>query len=163
VANTYKQAYFHLVFTVKYRNALIAKSWREVLEKYITGIVQNNSHKLIAIYAMRDHIHILIGYNLNQTIPVLIENIKTSSNEFIKREKLCPYKFQWQNGYGAFSVSHTMVNRVYNYVMNQEEHHKKRSFQEEYMELLTMSGIDFKVEYLFEFFDNIDSDVGRQD
>lgn len=155
MANTYKKAYFHLVFAVKYRNSLIGKSWREKLEKYITGIIKQNGHKLIAIYAMRDHMHILIGYNLNQTIPVLMEKIKTSSDEYIKNEKLCPFKFQWQNGYGAFTVSHSMVDIVYKYILNQEEHHKAKNFKGEYIEMLVKNEIEYKDEYLFEFFDEL--------
>jgi len=91
MGDTYVQAYFHLVFAVQNRKALIQKSWKARLEKYISGIVKNNRHKLIAIGAERDHIHIFIGYNLNQTIPDLVENIKTSSNHWIKEKKI--YKF----------------------------------------------------------------------
>jgi len=125
------------------------------LEKYITGIVQNNGHKLIAIGAERDHIHIFIGYNLNQKIPDLVENIKTSSNHFIKTERLSYYPFSWQNGYGAFTHSHSNLKTVANYVENQEEHHKKTSFKEEYIKMLEEFEVAFMPKYLFEFFDDI--------
>ena len=159
MGDTYVQAYFHLVFAVQNRKALIQKSWKGRLEKYITGIVQNNGHKLIAIGAERDHIHIFIGYNLNQTIPDLVEKIKTSSNQFINEERLSYYKFSWQKGYGAFTHSHSNLSIVANYVENQEEHHKRTTFQEEYIKMLKDFDVAYKPQYLFEFFDG----VGEED
>jgi REP element-mobilizing transposase RayT len=156
MGDTYVQAYFHLVFAVQNRKALIQKSWKERLEKYITGIVQNNGHKLISIGAERDHIHIFIGYNLNQKIPDLVEKIKTSSNQFIKTERLSYHPFSWQNGYGAFTHSHSNLKTVANYVENQEEHHKKTSFREEYIRMLEDFEVAYKPKYLFEFFDDIE-------
>ncbi len=153
MANSYKQAYFHIVFSPKNRQALIQKSWKEKLEKYICGIITNNQHKPIAVYAMPDHIHIFIGYNLNQTIPQLVENIKTSSNKWINESRLSKFYFEWQNGYGAFTHSHGNMNIVAQYVMNQEEHHKKISFREEYLSLLNENDIEYKDQYLFDFFD----------
>ena len=98
MANTYTQSYFHLVFAVKNREALIQKRWKDDLEMYITGIMQNHKHKLLAIGCMPDHIHIFIGYNLNHLIPELVEEIKTSSNAWIKENKLSKYKFECQKG-----------------------------------------------------------------
>ena len=137
----------------------LLKSWKNDLEKYITGIVQNNGHKLIAIGSMPDHIHIFIGYNVNQTIPKLVELIKTSSNHWIKRNKLTRFEFSWQKGYGAFTHSHLNIDLVAKYVMNQEEHHKKTTFREEYMELLQEHQISYKDEYVFTFF----SEMGDSD
>jgi REP element-mobilizing transposase RayT len=94
----------HLVFSPKNREALIDRKWKDGLEKYITGIVQNKKHKLLAISAMKDHIHILIGYNVNELIPDLVEDIKTSTNKFINENKLSPFKFEWQKGYGVFLI-----------------------------------------------------------
>lgn len=153
MANTYTQCYFHPVFAPKNRDALIKKKWKNELEKYITGIVQNNSHKLIAIYAMKDHVHILIGYNVNQLIPKLVEEIKTSSNAWINNNKLSKFKFEWQLGYGAFTHSKSQVDSVVKYILNQENHHKKKSFREEYLDILAKNDIAFKEEYLFDFFD----------
>ncbi len=150
--NTYTQSYFHLVFAVKNRDALIKKEWKDGLEKYITGIVQNHRHKMLAIGAMPDHMHILIGYNLNQLIPDLVEEIKTSSNLWIKGEKLSKFKFEWQKGYGAFTHSRSQIDPVVKYILTQEEHHKKKLFKEEYLEMLVKNNIEFKEEYLFEFF-----------
>ena len=156
MANTYTQIYIHLVFSPKNREALIRKSWKDELEMYVTGIVQNNNHKLLAVGAMHDHIHIFIGYNVNQRIPDLVENIKTSTNEWIKDKKLSKFKFEWQKGYGAFSHSRSQLDTVIKYILNQEEHHKKKPFKEEYLEILRKNEIDFKEEYVFDFFEDID-------
>lgn len=155
MANTYTQSYFHLVFAVKNRKALIRKSWKDELEMYITGIIQAHQHKLLAIGAMPDHVHIFIGYNLNQTIPKLVEEIKTSSNAWIKKKHFSPFKFDWQIGYGAFTYSHSQIDGVIRYIMNQEKHHLKKSFKEEYLEILSKNEVAFKDEYVFEFFDDV--------
>jgi len=155
MANTYTQCYFHLVFAVKNRNALINKEWKDEMEKYITGIVQNHRHKLLAIYAMPDHMHILIGYNVNQLIPDLVEEIKTSTNAWIKQKRLSKFKFEGQKGYGAFTHSHSQIDVVIKYILSQEEHHKKRKFKDEYQEMLEKNDIAFDQEYLFEYFDDI--------
>jgi putative transposase len=155
MANTYTQCYFQLVFAVKNREALIQKSWKNELEMYITGIVQNHKHKLLAISAMPDHIHIFIGYHLNQLIPDLVEAIKISSNLWIKNGNLSRFRFEWQRGYGAFTYSHSQIDAVVKYIMNQEIHHQKKSFREEYLEILRKNEIEFKDEYVFEFFDDV--------
>ena len=155
MANTYTQCYFHLVFAVKNRDALIKKAWKDELGKYITGIVQNHRHKMLAIGSRPDHLHILIGYNLNQLIPDLVEEIKTSSNSWIKGKRLSKFKFEWQKGYGAFTHSYSQIDTVVKYILSQEEHHKKKPFKEEYFEILEKNNIEFKEEYLFEFFSDI--------
>ena len=104
---------------------------------------------------MPDHIHIFIGYNVNYLIPDLVEEIKTSSNSWVKQNKLTQYKFEWQKGYGAFSHSRSQLDTVVNYILNQEKHHKKKSFREEYLEILRKNDIQFSDEYVFEFFDDI--------
>nr|MDA3881739.1 IS200/IS605 family transposase [Bacteroidales bacterium] len=140
------------VFSPKNRDVLIGKSWKNELEKYITGIVTNNKHKLLAIGTMPDHIHIFIGYNMNQLIPDLVENIKTSSNAWIRKNRLSKYKFEWQKGYGAFTHSHSQIEAVANYVLNQEKHHRKKSFREEYLEILQRNDVEYNDKYLFDFF-----------
>ena len=155
MANTYIQAIFHLVFAVKNRQALIQDSWKDDLEKYITGIVQNNGHKLLAIGTMPDHIHILIGYNLNQTIPKLVQDIKTFSSHWIKRKRFTKFRFNWQNGYGAFTHSQSQIDRVVQYVLNQKDHHRNRTFREEFNEMLIRFKINFKKEHMFEFFNEV--------
>ena len=154
MANTYTQCYFHLVFAVKNREALIKKDWKDELEKYITGIVQTHRHKMLAIGSMPDHIHIFIGYNVNQLIPDLVEQIKTSSNAWIKEKKLSKFKFEWQKGYGAFTCSRSHIDRVIKYVNSQEEHHKKKIFKQEYMQMLTENDVEYHNQYLFEFFND---------
>lgn len=155
MANTYSQCYFHLVFAVKNREALIKKQWKVELEKYITGIIQNQKHKMLAIKCMPDHIHIFIGYNLNQLIPDLVEEIKTSSNEWIKYGKLSRFKFEWQHGYGAFTHSHSQIDTVVSYILNQESHHKRKSFKEEHLEILKKNDVKYSDDYIFEFFDDV--------
>ncbi len=152
MANTYTQFYAHLIFSPKNRQALIKKAWKDDLEKYITGIVQQNGHKLLSIGSMPDHIHIFIGYNVNQLIPELVEKIKTSSNAWIKNNNLSKSKFEWQRGYGAFSHSRSNIDSVVKYVLNQEQHHKKMTFKEEYLEILKKNDVDYEDRYLFEFF-----------
>ncbi|MEN8186882.1 MAG: IS200/IS605 family transposase [Bacteroidota bacterium] len=154
MANTYTQLYIHLVFAVKNRDALIKNEWKNDLEKYITGIVQNQNHKMLAIGSMPNHIHIFIGYNPNQLISALVEKIKTSSNAWIKLNKLSRYKFEWQKGYGAFSHSRSQLDVVVKYVLNQEKHHHKKTFKEEYLELLRKFEIDFDTKYVFDYFED---------
>jgi len=155
MGDTYTQCYVHFVFTPKKREALIRREWKNELEKYITGIVQHSGHKMLAIGSMPDHIHLLIGYNVNQLIPKLMEQIKTSSNEWIQNNKLSKFKFEWQKGYGAFTYSRSQLDGVIKYILGQEEHHKKKSFREEYMEFLKEYDICFKKEYIFDFFDGV--------
>lgn len=151
MANTYTQIYIQTVFAVKGRESLIGSDWKEELYKYITGIVQNNGHKMLAINGMPDHVHIFFGYDVKQKIPDLIETIKTDSNHFIKRMGFCPFKFGWQSGYGAFSYSRSQMDSVIKYIVNQESHHQKKTFQAEYLEMLRKFEIEFKDEYLFDF------------
>ena len=155
MANTYTQCYFQLVFTAKNRDALIKKSWKDELEMYVTGIVQNHKHKLLAINAMPDHIHIFMGYHVNHLIPDLVEEIKTSTNAWIKKGNLSKFRFEWQRGYGAFTYSHSQIDSVVKYILNQETHHQKRSFREEYLEILRKNEVEFKDEYVFEFFETV--------
>jgi REP element-mobilizing transposase RayT len=155
MANTYTQCYVHLVFAVKNRDALIKNSWKNELEKYITGIIQNHKHKLLAVGSMPDHIHIFIGYNVTQLIPDLVEEIKTSSNAWIKLKKYSKFKFDWQKGYGAFTHSRSQIDQVIKYINGQEEHHRKKSFREEYLDILTKNEIEYNNEYLFDFFDDV--------
>jgi len=156
MANTYTQCYFHLVFAVKNRDALIKKEWKNEMEKYITGIVQNHHHKMLAIGSMPDHIHFLIGYNVNHLVPDLVEEVKTSTNSWIKEKKLSKFKFEWQKGYGAFTHSRSQIDVVVKYILSQEEHHNKQSFRDEYLEMLEKNEVLFDHEYLFDYFDDID-------
>jgi putative transposase len=149
--NTYTQLYIQLVFAVKGRASLIDPSWKNDLYRYITGIVQNHGHKMMIINGMPDHIHIFIGYNPRQTIPELVEHIKTDSNHFIKRSGFCTKKFNWQGGYGAFSYAHSQVEVVVKYIANQEAHHRKKTFQKEYLQYLEKFAVEYNEKYLFDF------------
>lgn len=149
MANTYTQIHIHFVFAVKYRDGIISLSWKNELFKYITGIVKNNKHKMICMNGMSDHIHILIGMRPTQSISDLMQDIKGSSSKWINEKKFIKGKFEWQEGYGAFSYSKSQIKDVCNYIENQEQHHKKKSFKEEYLDFLQKFEIDFEEKYIF--------------
>ncbi|WP_374540197.1 IS200/IS605 family transposase [Flavobacterium sp.] len=151
MSSTYSQIYIHIVFAVKGRKSFIQQSWEEELYKYITGIVQNKGQKMLAINGMSDHIHILIGMKPSCNLSDLVREIKKSSNGFINEKKFCQFKFEWQEGYGAFSYSHSALDNVISYIANQKEHHRKKSFQEEYIDFLKKFEVEYKEEYLFEW------------
>lgn len=148
MANTYTQIYIQFVFAVQNRASLIHDTWKDELYRYITGIVQNNKHKLIAINGMPNHVHVLIGYKPHQLIPDLLQDIKGSSSGWINKKDFNNTKFNWQESYGAFSYSNSHIDRVVKYIMNQEQHHKKNTFREEYLELLTRFNINYDERYI---------------
>jgi putative transposase len=150
--NTYTQLYIQFVFAVKAREALIAKGWKNDLYKYITGIVQNNKSKMLAINGMQDHIHIFIGYKPSIALPDLVKDIKIASSLWINDNKLTGQRFNWQEGYGAFSYSHSHIDKVCNYIQEQELHHAKKTFKDEYAEFLKQFQVEYDEKYLFEFF-----------
>ena len=151
MAGTFSQIYIQIVFAVSGRNSLIHQEWEEELYKYITGIVQNKGQKMLAINGVPDHIHFLIGMKPVCCLSDLVREIKKSSNDFVKEKKLLRTKFGWQEGYGAFSYSHSSLTSVIRYINNQKEHHKKKTFKQEYLEFLSRFEIEFKDEYLFEW------------
>ena len=151
--STFSQIYIQVVFAVKYRDALIATSWEERLYQYITGIVQNKGQKMLAINGMPDHIHFFIGMKPSCCLSDLVREVKKASNEMINENKLSKFKFNWQEGYGAFSYSHSHIDNVAKYVMNQKEHHKKISFKEEYIDFLKKFEIEYDEKYLFDWMD----------
>jgi REP element-mobilizing transposase RayT len=151
MSSTYSQLYIQIVFAVKGRQSLIQSSWEEELYKYITGIVQNKEQKMLAINGMPDHIHLLIGMKPSCSISDLVREVKKSSNSFINEKKFCSAKFEWQEGYGAFSYSHSALDNVIAYIANQKEHHRKKSFQEEYIDFLKKFEVEYKEEYLFDW------------
>lgn len=162
---TFSQIYIQVVFAVKGRESLIRPSWEEELYKYISGIIRNKEQKILVINGMPDHIHFLIGMRPSCCLSDLIREIKKSSNEFINEKKYVAGKFQWQEGYGAFSYSHSALDNVIAYVRNQKEHHKKQSFKEEYKEFLNKFQVEHKDEYLFEWIESMnpkDSNVYRK-
>ena len=153
MTGTFSQIYIQVVSAVKGRESLIHKSWEEELYKYISGIITNKGQKLLAINGMPDHIHILIGMKPSCCLSDLVREIKKSSNEFIKEKKFVKGKFQWQEGYGAFSYSHSNLDNVIKYIMTQKEHHKKKTFKEEYFDFLKKFEMEYDERHLFEWYD----------
>ena len=150
--NTYSQLYIQIVFAVKGRNAFIKENFREELQKYISGIISEQKQKLYAIYCMPDHTHILVSIKPDIAISDLVRDIKSNSSTFIK-DKNFVKDFSWQNGFGAFSYSKSQSKNVVDYILNQPEHHKKKSFKQEYLEFLEKFEIEYDEKYLFEFYD----------
>lgn len=153
MSNTYTQLYIQIVFAVKGRENLISETIREELQKYIAGIIANKGQKLMAIYCMPDHTHLFLSISPEIVISDLVRDIKSNSSKYINSKKWVMGKFSWQTGYGAFSYSKSQTNIVVKYIATQPQHHKKKSFKEEYIELLEKFEIDYKLEYLFEFID----------
>ena len=149
MANTYTQIHIHFVFAVKFRDGIISPQWKETLYKYITGTIHNNNHKLLAINGTSDHIHILIGLRPSQSISDLMKDVKQSSSKWINENKLVKGHFEWQEGYGAFSHSKSQINKVINYIENQELHHKKLTFKEEYLDFLKKFEVDYDEKFVF--------------
>ena len=147
--SSYSQIYIQIVFAVKNREALITSSWEDKLYQYITGIVQNKGQKMLAINGMPDHIHLFIGMKPNCCLSDLVREIKKSSNKMINENKLSRFKFNWQEGFGAFSYGHSQIDTVVKYIMNQKKHHKKQSFKDEYIEFLKKFEITYDEKYVF--------------
>jgi putative transposase len=150
-AGTFTQLYIQLVFAVRGRRNLILQSWEDDLYKYITGIIQQKGQKLLAINGMPDHIHILIGMKPTCCLSDLVREVKKSSNKFIKENKFVAGKFEWQEGFGAFSYSHSAFSYVIRYIDNQKQHNQNNTFRDEYIEFLRKFDIAYKDEYLFEW------------
>ena len=151
MANTYTQIYIQAVFAVQGRQRLIHKEHKEELHKYITGIVQNHRHKLLAIHCMPDHAHLFIGLRPSMALSDLIQEVKADSTNFINRKRWTPGRFCWQEGYGAFSYGHSQIPTVIRYIQNQEAHHGRRTFKEEYLSFLTRFCVPYEDRYLFDF------------
>lgn len=148
---TFSKLYIQAVFAVKGRENLIANSWKDELHKYIAGIIKGKDQKSIIVNGMPDHIHAFIGLRPAMNISDLVRDIKNNSSNFINDRKLVKGKFSWQEGYGAFSYSHSHVDNVYQYVLNQEKHHKKKTFRQEYIEFLKKFEIEYDEKYLFDW------------
>jgi REP element-mobilizing transposase RayT len=149
MANTYTQVHIQAIFTVQNRDCVIGEKWRDELYKYITGIIQNNNHKLLAINGMPDHLHIFFGMRPTQSISELIQKVKGDSSGWINEKRFIGSKFAWQEGYGAFSYSKSQVSQVIKYIQSREQHHKKKTFLEEYKDFLKAFEIDYDERFLF--------------
>lgn len=151
MANTYSQLYIQLVFAVANRKALIKEEFRPRLQQYMTNTLQNKGNKMLAIYCMPDHAHVFFGLDPKQAISDLTRDLKKSSTEFVKKNKLTRFKFNWQEGYGCFSYGRSQLDRVVKYVNNQPYHHRKKSFKQEYLEFLRKFEIEYDERYLFDW------------
>ncbi len=149
--NTYSQIYIQMVFAVKGRQSLIPADRREELHKYMTGIVQNREQKMLSVFSMPDHTHILVGLKPSIAISDLVRDIKAGSSKFITDNNWVRGKFSWQQGFGAFSYSRSQIDTVIKYILNQEEHHMKKTFKEEYIDFLKKFEIEYDEKYLFDW------------
>ncbi|MFK7969867.1 MAG: IS200/IS605 family transposase [Bacteroidia bacterium] len=149
MADTYTQLYFHIVFAVKGRQNLIANHWKIELYKYITGIVTNKNQKMMIINGMPDHVHLLIGTKPNCNLSDLVRDIKANSSKWINEQRKAPGKFEWQTGFGAFTLGQSQLPNIIDYIKNQELHHQKKTFREEYVAFLEAYQVDYKPEYIF--------------
>ncbi len=151
MAGTFSQVSIQVVFSVQGRSNLISKQWKDDLHKYIAGIIKGKEQKSIIVNGMPDHIHAFIGLKPAMAISDVVRDIKNNSSNFINDYNWIKGKFSWQEGYGAFSYGHSQINAVYNYILNQEQHHQKKSFKEEYIEFLNKFELPYEERYLFEW------------
>jgi putative transposase len=149
MANTFTQIHIHAVFAVQNRLSLISETWKNRLYQYITRIVQNHDHKMLCINGMPDHVHLLFGMRPTQSLSDLMQDIKGDSSFWINDNKLVTGKFSWQAGYGAFSYSKSQIHTVANYIENQKQHHKKKTFLAEYKKILDDFEIEYDESYIF--------------
>jgi len=151
MAGTFSQIYIQVVFAVKGRENLLQKPWRDEAFKYMAGIVKGKGQKPIIINGVADHVHLFIGLKPSMCLSDLVRDVKNNTTNFINDKKLVKEKFAWQEGFGAFSYSHSQLDNVYQYILNQEEHHSKRTFKAEYLEFLQKFEIEHDEKYLFEW------------
>ncbi|HPE57031.1 MAG TPA: IS200/IS605 family transposase [Bacteroidales bacterium] len=148
MANTFTQIYIHFIFAVKGRDRLIGPNWEDELYKYITGIIQNSGHKLLAIGGMPDHLHIFTGMKPDHSVSELMRLVKSNSSKWINEKRFTRTKFQWQEGFGAFSYANSQLDSVIGYINRQKEHHKRQSFKAEYLEILEKFKVEFDLKYI---------------
>ena len=151
MANTYSQVYLQFIFAVKGRQNLIHEKNNDELQKFITGVVQNRKQKMLAINNVPNHLHLLVGFNTTLSMADFMEEVKAISSKFINDQGWVSGKFEWQRGYGVFSYSRSQIDSVIKYIMNQQEHHKKRAFKEEYLDFLKKFDVDYDEKYLFDW------------
>ena len=151
MAGTFSQIYIQVVFAVKGRQNLIQKAWKDDLHKYMAGIIKGKKQKSIIVNGMPDHIHAFIGLKPAMAVSDLVRDIKNNSTNFINDRKLVKGKFSWQEGYGSFSYGHSQIDKVYKYILNQEQHHRKKTFREEYLDFLKKFEVPYDEKYLFEW------------
>jgi REP element-mobilizing transposase RayT len=151
MAGTYSQIYIQYVFAVKGRQNLLQKPWRDEVFKYMAGIIKGKNQKPIIVNGVADHVHVFAGIKPAMNISDLVRDIKNNSSNFINENKFLRGKFSWQEGYGSFSYSHSQLDNVYQYIMSQEDHHRKKTFKEEYLDFLQRFEIEYDEKYLFDW------------
>ena len=150
MASTLTNLLVHAVFSTKGREPIITDRYRDRLHAYIGGIIRNEGAKLLSIGSMSDHVHLAMKIRSNQAIAELVRKIKANSSKWINENQFCKTKFSWQNGYGGFSVSASQINKVSSYIENQADHHKRKTFKEELIEILDKHGVDYDPKYLWD-------------
>jgi putative transposase len=153
MADVFSQIYLHLIFAVKNRQALIRPEWEEELYKYTTKIVQDRGNKILAIGGMPDHVHLFVGMKPSETLSDMVREIKKSTHAWIQEKRFSKYAFAWQEGYAAFSYSRSHMDVVCKYILNQKEHHRNRTFEEEFLKIMADFEIDMGKKMMFDFFD----------
>lgn len=150
MANTYHQVYVHFVFAVKYREAIIEKSWRPTLQGVLGNLINETGCKTILVNGIEDHMHCFAGLKPKISCSELMKSVKAKSSKYINDHNLTKRRFEWQEGFGVFSYGHSQINQVYNYIANQEKHHEKQTFKEEYLEFLEKFEVPYDERYVFE-------------
>ena len=150
MANTYHQMYIQAVFAVKYREAVIEKIWKEELFGVIGNLVNETECKTILVNGVEDHVHCFFGLEPKVSVSDVMKNAKAKSSKWVNESGLLEHRFEWQKGFGAFSYSHSHIDKVFNYIKNQEAHHKKETFREEYIKMLKAFGVEYDERYIFE-------------
>ena len=163
MAGTFSQIYIQCVFAVKGRENLLQKPWRDDVFKYMAGIIKGKNQKPIIVNGVADHVHLFVGLKPSMNVADLVRDVKNNSTNFINDHAFIRGKFAWQEGYGAFSYAHSQINNVYQYIANQEEHHRKKSFKEEYVEFLHDFEIDYNDKYLFDWMEGEDGGISGLD
>jgi REP element-mobilizing transposase RayT len=153
MAGTFSQIYIQIVFAVNGRTNLLQKPWREEVFKYMAGIIKGKNQKSIIVNGVANHVHLFVGLKPSMSVSDLVRDVKNNSCKFINDQKFVCGKFFWQEGFGSFSYSHSQIEQVYQYILNQEEHHHKRTFKEEYLDFLKKFEVEYDERYLFEWFD----------
>ncbi len=153
MAGTFSQIYIQYVFTVKGKANLLQKPWRDEVFRYMAGIIKGKNQKSIIVNGVADHVHVFVGLKPTMCVADLVRDIKNNSSKFINDQKFLKGKFEWQEGYGSFSYAHSQIENVYQYIANQEEHHRKKTFKEEYIEFLEKFEVEYNEKYLFDWID----------
>ena len=149
MANTYHQIRIQTVFAVKFREGLILPEFRQELFGYIGQTINNLGHKTILVNGMADHVHCYFGLHPKQALADLMREVKANSSQWINNQKFLKHRFEWQEGYGAFSYSKSQDHQVFNYIQNQETHHRKLSFREEYLQFLQKFEVEHDERFVF--------------